>query len=81
MSFLAFQGVSVTATNDTHKFNVMHIESDSRLSDSQRLLAAAFICRNDKTNPLELLAMLGLANDLPRVRISRRQRVNGEEES
>lgn len=58
--------------NDTKKYNILHIQSGSALRESQILLAAAFICRYDKTNPLETIKILGLTDDLQKLRTSRR---------
>lgn len=59
-------------SNDTRKFNMLHIQSDSSLRDDQVLLGAAYVCRNDKNNPLEIIAMLGITDDLQTLRRSRR---------
>jgi hypothetical protein len=62
-----------------HRIELSWIKSSSEIRDNQALLAAAYICRNDKKNPLEIIAMLGLADDLSSLRISRRSRTVGKE--
>lgn len=67
--------------NDTKRFNILHIDADKKLTDSEILLGAAFVCRHSKDNPSEFLEMLGLIDDLSRVRIGRRPRTDGKEAS
>lgn len=54
------------------KFNIPAIMSELAVgNDHQILQASAFICRNVKNNPQEILDILGLSDDLSRVRTSR----------
>lgn len=63
------------SSHEQKKFNLLHIQSDYELEDEQILLAGAFVASNDK-NPLEVIEMLGIHNDLQRVRDSRRHKTS-----
>lgn len=61
------------SNNDTKKYNILHISADKEVTDTQILLSCAFVCLCDTRNPLEIIEMLGLTDDLQRVRRSRQQ--------
>lgn len=59
-----------------HRVEMPWIKSEYEIKHSQIIRASAFICRNDD-NPLELLEMLGIYDDLQKLRICRKLEKNG----